>query len=245
MNDVIRMIRKWLRPYQEFVLPVILLGVSSLVILVGVIPGVRKTYQQWNQLAAERGEVTELREKAAFLASLNETTLFDQLSSLTSAMPIDKSIPSIFSTIDGVSAKTGSIFSSMQLASPGSIATEAAKRQTTEEAALGSYLIPFTLTMEGSYSQLRDTFDTLTTSRRLLRIKNVTVSFTTESLGRATLSMDTFWAPLSKSSLGKKLVPLTGKEDSLISRVGNLPLLSAVGVASGVPVVPRPDPFSP
>lgn len=245
MNDIIRMIRKWLRPYQEFVLPVTLLGVSSLVIFIGVIPGVRKTYQQWNQLQVEQQEVTELREKVTFLASLNETTLFNQLSSLTSTIPTDKSIPSIFSTIDGVSAKTGSVFSSMQLASPGSIATAAAKRQTTEEATLGSYVTPFTLTMEGSYSQLRDTFDTLTTSRRLLRIKNVTVSFTTESSGRAILSMDTFYAPLSKSSIGKKLVPLTGKEDSLIARVSNLPLLSRVGVATSVPVLPRPDPFSP
>lgn len=246
MDTLIRMTRKWIRPYQEFVLPIVLLGVSGLVLFIGVIPGIRKTYQQWSQLAAERQEVAELREKATFLANLDEAVLFDQLSLLTSTIPTDKSIPSIFSTIDGVSEKTGSAFASMQLASPGSIATEAAKRQTTEEAALGSYVIPFTLTVEGSASQLRDTLETLVNSRRLLRIKNVTVSFTTESSGRATLSMDTLYAPLPKATFGRKLVPITGKENSILSRVATLPLLFQTAVVPDVPIgIARPDPFSP
>lgn len=238
------MIRKLIRPYQEFILPAGLIAASALVAVVGIVPGVGKTYEVWSQLQSERQETADLAQKEQFLASLDEATLFNQLSSLTAAIPVDKSIPTILSTIDGVSAKTGSIFSSMQLASPGTIATEAAKRQTTEEAALGSFLLPFTLNMEGSYAKLRDTLDTLTTSRRLLRIKNFTISFQGDT-GRALFNMDTLYAPLSKAAVGKKLAPLSSAETSFLSTVANMPILFK-GVAGGVASsIPRTDPFSP
>lgn len=246
MNDIIRLIRRLLHPYQEFILPVGLLCVSAGVILFGIVPGAKKTYEVWGQLQSERAELADLKEKAQFLTSLDETTLFNQLSQLTAAIPVDKSVSTILSTIDGVSAKTGSIFSSLQLAAPGSLATEAAKRQTTEEAALGSYIIPFSLNFEGSYTQLRNTLDALTTSRRLLRIKNFSISFPSADLGRALLSMDTLYAPFAKPVAGKKLVPLTSGENAIISRAESLLLLSTGDqAAAAIPVVPRPDPFSP
>ena len=244
MNEIIRYIRKFLRPYQEFILSAGLLAVSAIVIIFGIAPGVGKVYDVWTQLQKEQQEVAALRVKSQFLASLDETTLFNQLSTLTAAIPVDKSVPTILSTIDGVSAKTGSIFSSLQLAAPGSLATEAAKRQTTEEAALGSYLMPFTLNMEGTYAKLRDTLSTLTSSRRLLRIKNFTISFQGD-VGRALLNMDTMYAPLPKAVTGKTLVPLTAGENAILTTVGALPLLSTSGTFTGLPSGTRSDPFSP
>lgn len=238
------MIRRFIRPYQEFIQPAGLFALIVLIISIGIVPGAGKAYEVWGQLQTERQEVADLQQKAQFLASLDESTLFDQLSTLTAAIPVDKSVPTILSTIDGVSAKTGSIFSSLQLSAPGSLATEAAKRQTTEEAALGSYLLPFTINMEGSYAKLRDTVDTLTTSRRLLRIKNFTISFQGD-VGRALLNMDTMYAPIPKSVAGKKLVPIAASENTILSTVANFPLLSKTTAAAGVPAVPRSDPFSP
>lgn len=245
MNDIFRLIRRFMRPYQEFILPVGLISVSVIVALVGVIPGIGKAYDVWGQLQTERQEVADLSAKAQFLSSLDETTLFDQLSALTAAIPVDKSVSTILGTIDGVSAKTGSIFSSIQLSSPGSIATESAKRQTTEEAALGSYLLPFTLNMEGSYARLRDTLDTLTSSRRLLRIKNFTISFGGDT-GRALLNMDTMYAPLPKPVAGKKLTPLSASENTLLTTATSLPILFT-GISTAVPPNAglRVDPFSP
>lgn len=244
MEDVMRLIRKFIRPYQDFILPIVLLVASIVVVFVGIIPGVGKTYEVWGQLSTERTEVTNLRTKAQFLASLDETTLFNDLSTLTAAIPVDKSIPTILATVDGVSAKTGSVFSSFQLSAPGSLATEAAKRQTTEEAALGSYIIPFTLNMEGPYAKLRDTLDALTTSRRLMRIKNFTIGFQGDT-GRALINMDTLYALLPKPVAGKTLVPLTTAENTILSTVGNLPLLSKTTVFTAPSSGPRLDPFSP
>ena len=58
--------------------------------------------------------------------------------------------------------------------------------------------------------------------------------------------MDALYAPLAKIVSGQKLVGLSAKEESVISRVANMPLLSETGIAgtSFTQVVPRPDPFS-
>ncbi len=222
-----------------------MLAVVAILIIFGIFPGARRAYELYNKLGEERQEVADLQARVNLLASFDEAVLFEQLSTLTSAIPVDKSIPTILSTVDGVSAKTGSVFASMQLASPGSIATEAARRQTSEEAALGSFLLPFTLTVEGDYSKLRDTLDVLVTSRRLLRIKNFTLSFSKTGQGRAVVSMDTLYAPLSKiSPSGRKVTPLTQKETEFLTRVANIPLL-ATPLAIGATFEPRPDPFSP
>ncbi len=244
---MMRMIRRFLRPYQGFVVPVGMLVLCFIVTIFGIIPGARQTFALFNQINDARQEVSDLRAKATLLGSLDEATLFNQLSLLSSVIPVDKSVPTILSTIDGVGAATDTIFSSLQLTSPGSLATEAAKRQTTEEAALGSYLLPFTLTMEGGYQQLRNTLASLTSSRRLLRIKNFSISFANSGVGRSIMSMDAFYAPLPKSlaSGTKKLVPLTQKEDTILTQVSNLPLLSRGVAPVGVVSVPHIDPFSP
>ncbi len=244
---MMRMIRRFLRPYQGFIVPVGILVLCVVMTVFGIMPGARQTFVLLGQINDARGEVSDLRVKVTLLQSLDEVTLFDQLSLLSSAIPVDKSVPTILSTIDGVGAANGTLFSSLQLTSPGSIATEAAKRQTTEEAALGSYLLPFTLTMEGNYQQLRNTLASLTSSRRLLRIKNFTISFVGSGVGQSILSMDASYAPLPKSlATGtRKLIPLTQKEDAILSQVSNLPLLSGRAVPVGVVNLFRVDPFSP
>ncbi len=244
---MMRTLRRMLRPYQGFFVPAGILTLTAIIVFFGIIPGAKRTWTLFGLANSERSEVNDLRSKVAFLDSLDEATLFDQLFILSSAIPVDKSIPAIFSTVDGVSGKTGTIFLSLQLGNPGSLATEAARRQTTEEAALGSFLLPFALTIEGSPQQLSDTFASFVSGRRLFRIKNFMITFANPTVGRAIVSMDAFYAPPPKSTGGgKKLVPLQPKEEALLSRVASLPLFSKELVAGPAPLgTQREDPFAP
>lgn len=226
---------------------VILLSLAGL--FFGVVPLGQRVLSLWNQQSVLAREITTLTGKSAILQSLNESTLRNNLQILTSAVPVDKSIGTIFATLDQVSGIDVAI-KDFQLMNPGSISTSSAKKLSADETKIGSNILPFSVTVTGNYNSIRTFLSDITAVRRLFRLRAVDVTFTGFGVDTR-LSLDAFYFPYPKTvgAVASPITALTDKEETTISMVSSLPLRSSltfvVGTASAVPTTGKSDPFSP
>jgi Tfp pilus assembly protein PilO len=209
-----------LRPYQGFFLPVGVALVSIISFIVGVIPAISYDLARVNTLKELAGEVKTLTIKSQLLANLDEQELKDNLLLLTDAVPTTPSLPTVFATIEGLAADTGVAVGSVEILDSGVIATDSAKRQTADEKKIGAYLLPFAITVDGTYGNIKQYIGKLVSIRRFLRVRSFAISFPQEGGAKSRLELDAFYAPLPKG-LGSQtmLSPLTSAEKSVIESV--------------------------
>ncbi|KKU88014.1 hypothetical protein A3A64_00055 [Candidatus Gottesmanbacteria bacterium RIFCSPLOWO2_01_FULL_48_11] len=246
MNAVLR---RYLRQYQGFVVFGLILLVCVGASIYGLFPAGKRVFGLVKEREALVSQVAQLRTKASLLGSLDENTLRTQLLTLTSAVPTDKAIPSVFSTVERLAAESGMVLGGVTVANPGSLATESAQKQTTEEKKLGSNMLTFTALLEGTPVQVLDFFDRAVKVRRSLRVRFFDFSRAAGDIATVRVAMDAFYAPLP-TALGDIADPieiLTPQEEEIVANISRYPLyavssLEAVGVLPATPSVR--DPFA-
>jgi hypothetical protein len=245
-------IRKFFRTYGNVIISIsILLGITGGTI-VGLIPAIRSiivTRGAINQLSTD---VDSLKNKANTLESMEEDTFRKYLSELVLAVPPDKSLPSLFSTIDGLGAKTGVSLSDFTLSKPGSLATASAKQITSEEKQTGSNLLPFTVTVGGTYDQIYEFVQQSIQVRRFFRVKYFDISFASINAMSVRMGMDSYYAPypINLGSAGQAIESLSQDDEAIIAKITSFPSLGTDS-QSGLQTTLSPsvniheDPFSP
>lgn len=209
----------------------------------------QQTWKLIEDVNSERTELVGLQTKLNQLQALDEETLRQQLRLLTSAVPTDKSLPTLLSTAEAVSANTGVTLSDMSLISPGSLATDSAKRQTSEEKTFGASLLPFSIVLTGTSDQIRNYLSTSINVRRLLRVKQFTIIFSGDGAARSNVSLDALYAglPTNLGDVRQPILPLAEKDEQLLDKLASQPNYSqellAIPVAGEQPF--KADPFSP
>ncbi len=222
------MLQRLVRDYRGIVLPLTFFLFSIGAVMYGLVPGGRKVFDGINKRQQLKSQVQQLRKKVSILASLDEETLRQQFLALAAAVPPDKAIPSVFSTVERLSAETGIQLGDVTVMSPGSLATESAQKQTVEEKKMGSNMLTFTVLLEGTPKQVHDFFDAAVRVRRSLRVR--LFDFTVLSADRVTVraAMNAFYAPLP-TTLGDIATPvesLNQQEEAIVQRVLSSPLYS-------------------
>ena len=163
---MIPMLQRLVRDYRGIALSLTFFLFCIGAIVYGLVPGGRKVFDGINKRQQLKSQVQQLRKKVSVLASLDEETLRQQFLALAAAVPPDKAIPSVFSTVERLSIETGVQLGGMTMVSPGSLATESAQRQTVEEKKIGSNMLTFTVLLEGTPKQCHDFFDASGRGRR-------------------------------------------------------------------------------
>lgn len=242
-------INKAIRIYQGLLLSIGLIIIAIGGTLFGIIPGVKSSLSMFEEMQTLGKEVEQLKRKNEILESFDLEILRQELSVALSAVPGDKSLPTLFTTIEGLTQQTNTTLTAMNLSSPGSISTVSAKIVSAEERLIGSGLLPISITIDGQLDNLKNFLTTSTTVRRLLRIRKVDILFLNETTARASLSVDAFYLPLPQL-IGKAsdaISPMTPNEEELIARLGNFPLLvpPIIGSNTTLPQEPKSDPFFP
>jgi Tfp pilus assembly protein PilO len=245
--------RKFFRTYQELLISVLILVGIGIGVLVGIIPVVNKIIELRNQSNDLQTLIEAMRVKVNILDSSDEETNKRYLSELALAVPQDKSLTSVFSTIDGLGTETGVTLSDFTLTKPGSIASGSAKKVTTEEKTVGSNFVPFTLTVAGTYEQIHDFFNRVVQVRRFFRVRHFDLTFLNNTVS-ARLGMDAYYAalPTKLGSAEQVIEPLSQEDEQIITKIMALPVLSQdasmpVSGQSGVVTSEssnREDPFS-
>jgi Tfp pilus assembly protein PilO len=247
-------LRKLSREYQGLIVSIGILIVCGLGVLLGVVPLIQKTIDLNTENRSLSAEVDLLNNKVSVLQSIDENAMRSDLQTLLSAVPSDKSLSTLLDTLDGLTGKTGVSSGNFSLSKLGSLATESAQRLSADERAVGSNILPFTISLTGTLDQMRGFLATSVSVRRLFRIRTFDVSFVktgTESgtMVSANMAMDTFYSPLPSAigSVSEPLTALTSTDTNLIAKVAAMqPLVQTSSVTLPPPTggAGKSDPFS-
>jgi len=243
-------IQSTLRQYQNLVISGVIILFCVVGILFAAVPSIAKIQEMVQTTVTLSGEIRTLSEKQSALQNLDEISLREQLANALSAVPAERSFPTLFETVEGVAAQTNVAIKSMNLAGGTTLATPSASKISATEKKIGTRTVPFTITVEGGMSALEN-FITLTPNvRRLLRIKTFSITFP-KDISPITISvdMDAFYEPLP-TSVGKTkaiLPTLTAADEEVITKLSQLPLVTTQTTEAPPPLIGRvkSDPFSP
>lgn len=212
----------------------------------GVVPAGRIVWRLVSEREGVKREVAGLRKKSQTLGGLDEETLRSQLTLLISAVPSDKSIPTVFTTVEEVARESGIGLTAVSVANPGALATESAKKQSTQERKLGSGIVPVSVSGEGTIDQIRDFFKRAVSVRRLLRIRFFDVTFLSSDRAVVHAGLDTFFSPMSTTigDVQALVEPLTNAEEMTLTKVSGFPA-GNIETSAELPLSPSTrDPFS-
>lgn len=223
-NDTRRLLVKY-RPF--FVPSGIILGVVMGFLMI-LVPFTQNTIDVFNQGKELKIQVDALRERVAILDNLDELTLEQQLILASSAIPIEKSLPSIFQTMETISNEEEMTLNTIGLDSPQSLSTQAAAMQSMEEKKLGVYILPFTITVEGAYDKLEGFLEKTTKVRRFIKAKKITLIVNPDGSFTSTVGLDAFYIPIQSREMQQPLTPLVQGEESLLSIIRDFPDASIV-----------------
>lgn len=243
-----RYIRRFLRIYQGFVISGVILLFGTLGLVFAVIPGIRATRDLYDSLKAVERDTGALKGKLALLEALNEEDIRDRLILLVSAVPQEKSVPTVFSTIEGLSQQTGVSIIDLSLASPGTLASISATiRQSASEKKIGASALPFVLTASGTYDQIRGFVGKINAIRRIFDVTNFDISISATGVTQVRLALTAFYQPLPTKvgSVQAAVTPLSQKEEAILAKIVQYPDVSAGFTESLTPVTGgKRDPFA-
>ncbi len=209
-----------------------------------------KRFKKFQDVASLREQVEVLQKKVTVLNNLDEESLQQNVALTTSAVPLDKSLPTILSTMEGISDKTGVSLKSLIVDAPGAISTDSAsakQQQTTADKKTGAIALPYSVTLSGTFDQIKTFLAVSNKVRRLIRAKSFTLNFTDEQL-TTQISFETFYAPLSKRNDAQVLQPLKNTDFDLLASLEEFPDMGQIAAgASGIPAAPievKENPFA-
>lgn len=213
------------RLYRSFILSLSLLLVCVIGLLVGVLPVLRSSLDMVGIIQKLETRTSTLSAKQRFLQGLDESTTRKNLEILLSAVPSNKSLPTIFTTTDAVVAASGLSPIDMSITSPGSLATEAATKKTAEEKQIGVLLQPFTVTVEGTVDNFAAFLQNVITVRRLLRVKSFSATSTMRGTVQVHIDLDAFYNPLPKTlgGVNEPLPQASNEDDTMVSKIAAYP----------------------
>lgn len=202
----------------------------------------------YTDLNTVRTKTATLSAKYSILSALDESQLARDGNDLLRAIPFDKDVATILSTIEQTANASGLALVNVTIANPGSLATEAAQRQTHEEKELGSGIITSGVTVEGPLANVKTYLSTLQRVRRVLRLQSAEVTIHEGGVARANITVDSFWAvlPTTLAATAAPLPPRTSGEDELLAQIRAFPVSYQTLLTAGpVSFPPKANPFSP
>ncbi len=205
---------------------IIIFGVTAF--FLAVLPGIKATRDLYGNLKDVQKEVQALSGKFAFLQSLSEDDLRNRLMTMLSAVPAEKSIPTIFSSADGLANKSGVSIIDMNLMGMGSLATGAAVRQSAAEKKIGAGTLAFTMNATGSYDQIRSFVSEINKVRRLFDVTSFDLTIGSTGATQVRLSLAAFYQPIPTNvgMVQSPVIALTTKEEEVFMKVSQYPDVS-------------------
>lgn len=243
-------IRGFIRQYQNIAISVVILVFCIVGLIGGVFPAVSKIRDMY-QMTSELSETSQkLQTKLTALTALDETTLRAQLDAVISAVPTDKSLPTVFSAVEGVAAQAGVLISAMNISGDTSLSSQSARSRTAQEVQFGTQTIPFTVDIEGPLEAIQQFITIAPQVRRLMRIGTFSITFPENDRPISiSVKMDAFYdpSPTTLESASSELPVLSPEDLAVIEKVSGFPLANTEQVVLPPPLIgsSKANPFAP
>jgi len=245
--------QKWLtlfKKYQKILVHSAIILVSIILFVGVILPTAVKIKGLLAEIVDSRNTLEAAQAKLTTLQGLDENALKSNLATLLAAIPQDKAIPSLITTVDNLAAQTGVSLGNLSFTG-GEMATESSKKSPAKEKGSGIQALRFNLALAGDLPGIINFLTTSTRVRRLLKINTFSLSLEFTAGSRAVMNAETFYAPIAGGQkAAAKLSILTGEEETLLSKLGNYPDLGQISflaepLANEANANLKSDPFAP
>ncbi|MEK7065517.1 MAG: hypothetical protein AAB961_00860, partial [Patescibacteria group bacterium] len=230
-------LRHFLRTNSSLLVSLVMISIAIAGSIWGLVPFGKTLWSMYKDLNTVRSKTAILSAKYSTLSSLDESQLALDGNDLLRAIPSDKDVATILATIEQTANASGLSVVNLTIANPGSLATEAAQRQSAEEKQLGSGIITSGVTVEGPLANVKTYLNTLQKVRRVLRVQSAEVTIRQGGIGRANITVESFWAalPTTLGDIAAPLPPRSSQEDELLAQIRAFPV-SYQGLLTAGPV---------
>jgi Tfp pilus assembly protein PilO len=234
---------------KELLIPIVMGIISVSLFVYGIVPGIQNIQEMVVSMEQMRKESDAIRKKISVLNQMDESEIQNNVDILLSAVPADKQVATIFSTIETVAGEAGVLITDLTITNPGSISSDSGTIAKINPK-IGSNSIAVSTGISGSYEHIQSFIQTIRHVRRLLRVSKINETFTGDSAspsGKMKVELEAFYAPLPKS-IGKvtdELKPLSTNEEELLVKLNEYPLIVQNAIDTTTVITgSKTDPFS-
>lgn len=217
-------IRRFIRMNTSLVVYSVLLFLGVIALFVGLLPALQESYTLIRDLQTLQDEINRIQQKVTMLSSLNQEEVDRRSQDVLLAVPTDKSVSTLLSSVEAVASKNDLSIADLSIETIGSLATGSGKQQTKPE---GNTLTE-TVSLQGSLTQLRNFLSDVVKVRRLMTVKNMTLTAVPKSsLMTAQLSIEVYYQPFP-ATIGKAtdpIEPFSQKEMSTLDTIASYPVV--------------------
>ena len=243
-----RHLRRYIQIYQGFIVSGVILIFCTAALFIAVIPGIGATVKLYESQKQISKDIQSLTGKRAFLDALPEDDLQKHVVTLLSALPQEKTIPTLLSTIEGLANQTGVSITNISITSPGSIATGAATTKEVVDKKIAAFTLPFSFDVKGTNGQIREFVGIINKVRRLFSVKSLQLSVQKNGEILVHVELVAYYQPLP-TKVGSVQTPvsaLSQKEEEMLGTLIEYPDLSQGYSQSLEPMLSegKRDPFA-
>jgi len=232
-------IRRFIRMNTSLVVYSVLLLMGVIALFVGLVPAVQNGITLIRDLQTLQDEMKRIGKKVTMLSALNQGEVERRSEDVLLAVPTDKSVSTLLSSVEAVAFKNGLSISDMSIEAIGSLATDSGIQQTKPE----GNTITETVSLRGTLIQLREFLSEVVRVRRLMTIKNMALTAIPKSTQiTAQLSIEVYYQPLP-ATIGKAsdpFEPFSQKEIDTLDKVASYPLAFTTETQPLSPQKPSP-----
>jgi len=248
-------IRRFIRLHKHLALYGAVFIVTLIALIVGLIPAISKSVKLVSDLRTMQDDINRIQTKVSMLQNLNQQELEKYASDMLAAVPADRSLTTLLSTIDSLAVKHNLFISDMSIEGVTSLASRSGAVAIKAE---GNSLIE-TISLQGELLNLRNFLSDCIRVRRLMRVKDlVLTSMPKSNLITAKLTVEVFYLPFPQTigKISDVIEPFSQKEMTTLATIQSFPMLFSMGSGASVqsitpvktilPTAPSVvDPFAP
>lgn len=241
-------ITKLFRIYRTVTLSIFLIFGSIMAVLYGIIPGFKTIQAIYIDTRNLEDEVNGIKKRVNILSAQDPRLLDNYMNLLLSAIPVEKNLDTILTTLDGVTVQSQMTELNFEIEKPGSIATSSGKLQEKNGDMLDNNSVSVSILVGGTPDNAKNFLNKVGNVRRLLRISEANIRFPDNlDIAEVDMVVDAFFAPLPQT-IGKPSDPLeefTAAEQQVLNKLGTFPEMRFENSRHVVPVGGKTDPFTP
>lgn len=224
--------------YSVFILPFVS-GLIVLALLLFVVrPRLGEIFELRGQVAKAKQDAVVLENKLSNLQNFDQDKLLSDVKKVETALPSDKDLQGLLSTLERLAAETGVGILAVQL-TPGQISPIPAGGAAEN--------FPVKITITGNFFQIKNHLARVFESIRVIGVKSLTITLGTVGSASlsATLNLDSFFQQLSATQVQVRepLQNLTSAEQQILDKI-SVPQPATV-TPPPPPITGKADPFAP
>lgn len=233
--------------YRGIIIPILIVIFSLAGFIFGVLPAANQIFSKIGQLRDTVSQTTAIGHRIETIAQFPEELLTQYGSLVAGTLPQDKSLASVFSSVDSLATQTGVSILDIGVTNAGTLATESGTLRLDFEKKTGVRIVPVSLSLLGSNEAITTFISKAASARRMMIVQNFELSRTKDGLVNFHGEIDFLFKPyestLAKSAAG--IVGLTDAEVALLNDLARIPVSAQTSSTSPGPVIPkgRDNPF--